>query len=79
MEQLEKSFAGRDERGRPVTVKVYVQSIGTTSFESGGTAERQSTTRRIATSDGRRLNRISKGVYEVAGGGRITSDAADAP
>jgi hypothetical protein len=75
-EQLEKSFAGRDERGRPVTVKVYVQSIG---FESGGTPERRSTTRRIATSDGRRLNRISKGVYEVAGGGRITSDAADAP
>jgi hypothetical protein len=76
-EQIEKSFAGRDDRGRPVKVNVYAASIG---FESGGGVERRSTTRRIATSDGRRLNRIARGVYEIAGGGgRVTSDAPEAP
>jgi hypothetical protein len=79
-EQLEKSFTGRDDRGRPVKVNVYAASIVTTGSESGGGVERRSTTRRIATSDGRRLNRIAKGVYEIAGGGgRVTSDAPEAP
>ena len=74
MEEHVQTFIGRDTAGRNVVLQVWRQ------VESNGAGELHAGTIRIATHDGRTVERTGKGRYELLPSREpILCDAPDAP
>ena len=75
------SFIARDDDGREYTIHIltYTVSVGN---KSDSNAEREGMTSSLRTSDGRAVNRLEKGRYELlhpVRNVRLTSDDPNAP
>ena len=81
MERRTGTFTATGNDGRSYTVHIYTNDINTSSLASPGQRQEEvAGLKTLKTSDGMKLNRISKGTYQFARMGVILhSDSPDAP
>jgi len=80
MQKREGSFVARDADGNQYTIDIYVDQIDVT-HQGSLRREYADGLRELRTEDGRAVNRIARGTYEIVGPVpvRVSSDDPAAP
>lgn len=80
MQKREGSFVARDAEGNEYTIYIYCAQIDVTTGHSPH-REYADGMRELRTEDGRAVNRIARGTYEIVGpvAVRVSSDDPAAP